>query len=217
MASVARHFRSKPAAQNRCASLVGKLHRSGKAKLKRYRSGAFLFREGEPADGVYVLCKGRVKISVSSSEGKILALRIAKAGDLLGVCAGLTARPCEATAQMIDDGLIEFIPREAFAELMRSQPLFAVQLLQMITDEFFEFMEHARLLLLSQSSRCADVTMLTSVSIFMVARSPSCPFTCATKTANGFDCACTTDKEELIRPTNHTYSFNSPYLHTVFR
>ena len=153
MASKAAKVRPQTAAQIRCASLVVKLRRSGKIKFsKQCRSGVFLFREGETAHGVYVLCKGRAKVSVSSSEGKTLALRIAKPGDLLGLSAGLTARSYQTTAEMIEDGLVEFIPREVFWGLIRSQEPFTVQLLQLITDEFFEFIDHARLLLLSHSA-----------------------------------------------------------------
>lgn len=151
MAAKAPNSRS-PADQSCCASLVGELRKSGKLKFKkRYSAGALLFREGEEAHGVYVLSKGRVKISVSSSEGKTLAFRIAKAGELLGLSAGFTGRPYEATAQMLEDGCIEFISRELLIELM-SSPHLSIQLLQVMSDEFCEFMEHARLLLLSQSA-----------------------------------------------------------------
>src|SRR5262249_53081624 len=47
--------------------------------------GSILFAEGEPARGVYILRTGRATVSISSSEGRIVMLRMAQAGDVLGL------------------------------------------------------------------------------------------------------------------------------------
>ena len=46
--------------------------------------GTILFREGHPGCGIFVLCEGRVKLSVCSESGKRLTLRIAGPGEVLG-------------------------------------------------------------------------------------------------------------------------------------
>ena len=48
-----------------------------------YPAGALLFLEKQDPRGVFVLCGGEVKLSISSSAGKTLILRIAKAGEIL--------------------------------------------------------------------------------------------------------------------------------------
>ncbi len=55
-----------------------------------YPAGAVLFIEKQTARGVYVLCDGEVKLSISSSEGKKLILRITKAGEVLGLVSTLS-------------------------------------------------------------------------------------------------------------------------------
>ena len=45
-----------------------------------YPAGALLFLEKQESRGVFVLCAGEVKLSISSSAGKTLILRVAKAG-----------------------------------------------------------------------------------------------------------------------------------------
>jgi CRP/FNR family transcriptional regulator len=141
------------AAQAGCASLVDELRRLDKLKFSKYYTrGSVLFREGQQAHGVYVLSEGRAKVSISSAEGKTLVLRIAKPGDLLGLYAGLTGRPYEATAEMLEPGRIEFISREGFLDLMRNQRPISVDLMQVLSDQFSEFVEHARLLMLSESA-----------------------------------------------------------------
>src|SRR5215831_14955820 len=58
-----------------------------------YPKGATLFTEGEDANGVYMLCKGRVKLSAYSNDGKALILRIANAGEILGLSAAIGETP----------------------------------------------------------------------------------------------------------------------------
>lgn len=46
--------------------------------------GTVLFGEGQKAKGIFVLCEGRAKISIASAEGKVVVLRVAGAGEMLG-------------------------------------------------------------------------------------------------------------------------------------
>ena len=47
--------------------------------------GRILFAEGEAAQGIYVLRTGRATVSISSCEGRLVMLRLARAGDVLGL------------------------------------------------------------------------------------------------------------------------------------
>ena len=47
-----------------------------------YPKSAILFMEKQAPRGIYVLCQGEMKLSVSSSEGKTLILRIARPGEV---------------------------------------------------------------------------------------------------------------------------------------
>ncbi|HEY7417461.1 MAG TPA: cyclic nucleotide-binding domain-containing protein, partial [Ktedonobacteraceae bacterium] len=66
-----------------------------------YPAAAMLFLENESARGIYLLCSGQVKLSVSSSSGKTLILRIAKPGEMLGLTATMSGVPYEATAEVL--------------------------------------------------------------------------------------------------------------------
>src|SRR5438128_9747090 len=61
-----------------------------------YPQGAVLFVEGQSARGVYILCSGRVKLSTTSRDGKTLILRIAQAGEVLGLHATVSGKPVRA-------------------------------------------------------------------------------------------------------------------------
>jgi CRP/FNR family cyclic AMP-dependent transcriptional regulator len=117
-----------------------------------HRRGTVLFSEGQPARGVYLLRAGRAKVSISSSEGRIVILRIAQAGDLLGVNSALRNSPYDSTIETLEPSSTEFISRADFLELLdRSRTaLFVVS--EALSKELTDAVEHARSLLLARSA-----------------------------------------------------------------
>jgi CRP/FNR family transcriptional regulator len=99
-----------------------------------------------------VLSSGRAKVSISSADGKKLIMRIARAGDVLGLYAGLTGRAFEATAEMVEGGRVDFISRTDLLNLMAQQQLLNADLVEMFSRQFSEFVDNTRMLLLSESA-----------------------------------------------------------------
>jgi CRP/FNR family cyclic AMP-dependent transcriptional regulator len=87
-----------------------------------YPGGAVLFIERQPTRGLYVVCEGEVKLSVSSSEGKKLILRITKPGEVLGLVSALSGTPHEVTAETVRPCQVAFIPRDAFLRFLVKHP-----------------------------------------------------------------------------------------------
>lgn len=87
-----------------------------------YPNGAVLFLEKQDPRGVFVLCAGEVKLSISSSAGKTLILRIAKAGEILGLTAVMSNSPYEVTAETLHPSQVAFIRREEFLRLLSKHP-----------------------------------------------------------------------------------------------
>jgi CRP/FNR family cyclic AMP-dependent transcriptional regulator len=69
--------------------------------VSAYPQGAILFMEKQVPRGIYTLCEGQAKLSVSSTEGKKLILRIAKPGEVLGLMPALSGNPHELTAETL--------------------------------------------------------------------------------------------------------------------
>ncbi len=82
-----------------------------------YPAGAVLFVEGQSPRGIYMLCKGRVKLSTTSAEGKTLILKIAQPGEVLGMHATVSGTPYEITAETGQPCQLNFIKREDFSEV----------------------------------------------------------------------------------------------------
>lgn len=84
-----------------------------------YPSSAMLFTQGQQTRGVFVLCTGKAKLSTSSKRGKTLILKVSGAGDVLGLNATISNQPYEVTAEMIEPGQANFIPRDLLRGFLR--------------------------------------------------------------------------------------------------
>jgi CRP/FNR family transcriptional regulator len=67
-----------------------------------FPAGSILFHEGHSLRNIAMICDGRVKLTKSSRAGRTVLVRIAKAGELLGLSAALRNLPYELTAQAME-------------------------------------------------------------------------------------------------------------------
>ena len=88
----------------------------------RYPEGSILFLENEKARGIFLVCSGKVKLSVSSRGGKTLILQIASPGEVIGLSASMSGTPYEVTAETLHPSEIVFIRREDFMQFIHRFP-----------------------------------------------------------------------------------------------
>ena len=67
-----------------------------------YPKGAVLFVEGQAPRGYSSSARDRLKLSICSTDGKTLILKIAEAGEVLGLSASVSGKPYELTAETIE-------------------------------------------------------------------------------------------------------------------
>jgi len=116
-----------------------------------YPRGAMLFIEGQQPRGVFVLCTGKVKLSTTSREGKTIITKISEPGDVLGLNAVVSGRPYEVTAEMMEPGQANFVPRDSLLQLMKDFPEAAWRLAQQLSRNYFTAYEEVRTLGLAVS------------------------------------------------------------------
>ena len=94
-------------------------------KVVKYRQGAVVFSQGDPADDVRYLQTGAIKVSVLSRIGKEAVVAMLAPGDFFGegALAGQSVRIETATAMTASSVLI--IDKDAMARLLQAEPLFA--------------------------------------------------------------------------------------------
>ena len=133
-------------------SLLNTIRRSNTGNLNvLHGRGSVLFAEGEPARGVYILRTGRAVVSIASSEGRVVMLRIAQAGDALGLNSVLRKRPYDTTVKAVQPCRTDFVSRAELIELMQRSPAGADAILNFLSRELTELTDRAKLLLLPQT------------------------------------------------------------------
>jgi CRP-like cAMP-binding protein len=115
-------------------------------ELQAYEKGARIFEEGEPAEKIYFLFVGRVKI-VKYTPYRDLILEILGPGEPVGTVAAFERRPFPATAVAIEACGVVSIPEHEFFALIERRPEITRRLLAGLT---------LRLMILNK--RLADMT-----------------------------------------------------------
>src|SRR5262245_21204982 len=82
------------------------------ALRQTHAAGTVLYGEGEAPRGLFILCGGRAKISMSSKRGSVVIVKVAEPGEALGLEAVLANRPHEETAELVDSCQVKFVPRD---------------------------------------------------------------------------------------------------------
>jgi CRP/FNR family transcriptional regulator len=105
-------------------NLKGEAHTQFKAiapEMSRAR-GEYLFLEGENPKFVFVVCSGRIKLTVSSREGKTAILRIAGPGEILGLSAAMSGTPNETSAEAVELCQVQAIRVSDFLGFLQHYP-----------------------------------------------------------------------------------------------
>jgi CRP/FNR family transcriptional regulator, cyclic AMP receptor protein len=98
--------------------------------------GEVLFIEGQASQCVYIVLSGRVKLSVTSREGRTMIMRIAESGDVLGLNAALNGTDYEVTAEAFEFCRLRVIRSRDFVEFLRKYPEAAMEATQCVLREY---------------------------------------------------------------------------------
>ena len=142
-------------------SLLREIHTSSTKTLNSLHTrGKVLFAEGEAAAGIFILRTGRATESISSSEGRVVILRIAQGGDVLGLNSVLQNSAYDITVKTIEPCRTDFISRVNLMKLLnRSRPA-TYAILRMLSHELTEAANRSRFLLLPQTARAKLARLL---------------------------------------------------------
>lgn len=91
-------------------------------------AGKVLFREADPADGVYVLHAGEVALSFSSKP-----MQLSEAGEILGLATVMSGRAHDSSALTRTECVVGFVEKSVFLRLLDEQPSLWLIVLQMIS------------------------------------------------------------------------------------
>lgn len=127
-------------------------------------AGAVLFVEGQASRGMFILCSGKVNLSTTSREGKILILKTSDAGEAIGLSAAISGVNYETTAETATPCQLNFVDRKHLLELLETHTEVGLQASRCLSRDFQSAYRDIRDLVLSRSSAGKLARLLLSQS-----------------------------------------------------
>ncbi len=125
---------------------------SALSHLTAYPGGAILFVEGQMPRGAFVLCSGKVKLSTTSREGKVLVLKMVEPGEVIGLSAVISGEAFEVTAETVGPCLVNSVEREGLLRLIERSGELGLRSAQAVSREFQYAYREIHELVLARSS-----------------------------------------------------------------
>jgi CRP/FNR family transcriptional regulator, cyclic AMP receptor protein len=141
-----------------------------------YPEGAVLYSEGQIPRGIFLICHGKAKLTISSTEGKTLITKIAEAGEALGLSSSVTGNSYKTAAETLEPSQIKFVRREDLLRFMETHHEASRNIVRQLAIECEASADHIRAIELSHSAAGKLANLILSL--------------CATQGKSGEPCRC---------------------------
>ncbi|MDE3084837.1 MAG: Crp/Fnr family transcriptional regulator [Verrucomicrobiota bacterium] len=99
------------------------------SRLRALPKGGYLFHEGDPAEGFYIVQKGAINAHRVSAGGKERVIHVFRAGESFAEAALATERGYPADARALESSSVVLVPKTPFLELLGRRPELALRML----------------------------------------------------------------------------------------
>jgi CRP-like cAMP-binding protein len=94
-----------------------------------------LFHEGDKSHGLFLIKKGRLRLSLNASPGKMLIERVIGRGHIVGLPATVNGYPYSLNCDVVEDAELAYISRQDLTKLMKTDTTIAIKLLDLLSLE----------------------------------------------------------------------------------
>ena len=105
---------------------------------KRFAAGEIIYHMEDPADAVYFIRDGMVKISMYFPNGKEMILAILGQYDIFGELLLLPSERRPNQAEAVMDTTLIVLPEDDFQRLLQHQPAIAMKFMQVMTTQLWQ-------------------------------------------------------------------------------
>jgi CRP-like cAMP-binding protein len=106
--------------------------------FRQYKRGDILYQEGNRISGFFCINSGIIKVFKTGFDGKEQIIRFAKKGDIIAYRSVLSNEPACTSAKVIEDCQVCFIPSEILISFIKTNPVYALELLKLACHELGE-------------------------------------------------------------------------------
>lgn len=129
-------------------------------QMRLCRPHQVIYSEGNPCDGLYLVCHGAVKLFHSDRFGRDHILEVAGPGAVLGEFAAGSRSGMSVSAETLTEAQVSFLPHAALVAFVQRHPATAVRLIEALSRELASARRKTRdLALKSGESRLATLLL----------------------------------------------------------
>jgi CRP/FNR family transcriptional regulator, cyclic AMP receptor protein len=107
-------------------------HFNARMRSTKRQRGEWIFVLGDPAESIYLVRKGRIKITALSEEGHEVLYEIIGPGEMFGETSTILGIARTTSAQALEDSQLSEIRRKDFESLLTAHPEMSLQLLKSV-------------------------------------------------------------------------------------
>ena len=133
-------------------------------RLRSYRAGQVIYRQGEPGNEMYRIVSGSVRLSVGSSDGREVVFVIFRDGACFGDSSMVDGGARPQTAEAIGDTSVQMLDRAGFEALRRDHARFGDAMMRLlaaqmraISEQFVDISLNDLATRILQSARAVDI------------------------------------------------------------
>ena len=112
--------------------------------LRRLARGQVLFLEWQPADHLWAVCSGEVRLYKTSSDGTVTALELVGPGEIFGAVSALDEPSYPASAEAMAESAVWCLPAPTMLRLLESSPPLAREILRVVSRRLRQTRERLR-------------------------------------------------------------------------
>lgn len=109
-----------------------------------FKRGEIIYSEGARMQGCYFIYSGVVKIFQTGEGGKEQIIKLEKEGDFFGFRSVILKEKACTSVEVLDNALLYFIPESILFQLIKNNPDFAYELMQIACKELGESNRHIK-------------------------------------------------------------------------
>lgn len=106
---------------------------SERLRPQTYPANAIIFTVDQPAEVVYIILSGTIRIHVEQAAGSDVILDIGGTGDILGEMALIEGVGRSASASTLEESVLMWLDRASFMEALRTIPDFTLNLIRVLS------------------------------------------------------------------------------------
>ena len=107
-----------------------------------FKKGEYLFRQGEPAQYLFVILRGRIKLVKHAPTGATTIIEIYSIGDELSAAALIEDGPYPASARALTDGVVLKVPKAQFKRFLKEWPQLGYNVMKELGSKYKDVVEN---------------------------------------------------------------------------